>query len=370
MIDFSSALYLGIRHPSWSLRPWQALSAGKPAALAGPENACETAQSLAALIGCEQGVLLPSTLHAFWDLFGSLPERVGAIYMDTGAYPVIRWGIERAAYRGLRVRRFQHYNAEALRDHLEQDAQRGLKPAVVVDGFCPACGRSAPIKAYQQCILPHGGYLIIDDTQALGILGRRNEPNIPYGRGGGGTLQWSGIQANNVITVSSLAKGFGVPVAVLTGSHDIVRWFKTKSKTRVHCSPPSVAVIRAAEHALAVNEKFGDDIRQRLAQHVRYFRSAVKEVGLSATGGLFPVQTLVPVPWLDVPTLHHHLLSLGVRTVLHQARNGQSPHLSFSITALHSVVDINCAADALDLAVHKAKGKPLKPEVRYEIRTQ
>ena len=67
MIDFTSALYLGLHHPSWALRQWSQFTTGVPAALASPPDAQVVAKELAALQGCEWGLLGPSTLHLFWD---------------------------------------------------------------------------------------------------------------------------------------------------------------------------------------------------------------------------------------------------------------------------------------------------------------
>jgi len=39
VLDFTSALYLGLRHPSGSLRPWARFTLGVPAALAAPPEA-------------------------------------------------------------------------------------------------------------------------------------------------------------------------------------------------------------------------------------------------------------------------------------------------------------------------------------------
>src|SRR5690349_17762756 len=110
MPDFTSALYLGLRHPIASLAPWPALSSGRPAALGESRDVAELAASFASLAGCEAGVLLPSTLHLFFDLFASLPRR-STYFVDAGAYPVARWGVERVAARGSAVRTFAHYDA-------------------------------------------------------------------------------------------------------------------------------------------------------------------------------------------------------------------------------------------------------------------
>jgi hypothetical protein len=255
MLDFTSALYLGLRHASWSLRPWAQLTTGAPAALVAPPGARAVADALAALQGCQRGTLAPSTLHLFWDLFGMLPNHGVAIYISGGTYPIARWGVERAAARGVPVRSFPHHDAAALWRQLQRDASRQLRPVVVADGLCPDCGAPAPVAAYLENVRAFGGLLILDDTQALGVLGSAPKPDAPYGHDGGGSLPWSGVGGPDVLVGSSLAKGFGVPVAVLAGSETMIGRFKATSETRVHCSPPSLAVIHAAEGALEVNRR-------------------------------------------------------------------------------------------------------------------
>lgn len=360
MLDFTSALYLGMRHASWSLDSWASLTGGRPAALASPPGAREVAQRLAALQGCEQALLAPSTLHLFWDLFGVLSGGKVAIYLDAGVYPIARWGAERAAARGVPVREFPHHNAQALLKQLKQDAAGGRKPLVVADGFCPGCGKLIPVADYLECARAYGGCLIVDDTQSLGILGHSPERDTPYGRGGGGTRPWSKVSGPDMVLVSSLAKGFGVPVAVLSGSKRLIRYFESKSETRVHTSPPSVAVINAARRALDLNDDQGDHLRLRLASLVSHFRRQLRKAGFISTGGLFPVQTLAHMGGLDPATLHEKLLRDGVRTVLHQTRDSDGARMSFIITARHSADDIRYAVEALARVARNERTQSMK----------
>ena len=61
MLDFTSSLYLGLRHPSAGLRPWEALTLGRPAALRPPPGAAEVGIRLADLQGCEASTLLTTS---------------------------------------------------------------------------------------------------------------------------------------------------------------------------------------------------------------------------------------------------------------------------------------------------------------------
>jgi 8-amino-7-oxononanoate synthase len=347
MLDFTSALYLGMRHAHHSLRPWLELTTGRPAALDTPREAERVAHHAARLVGCEQATLGTSTLHLFWDLFDMLARDSIAVYTDAGAYPIARWGIERAIARGVPTTDFQSHDAAALADAVDRCRGSGLRPVVVTDGLCPATGEAAPLPEYLRLVRAERGYLVIDDTQALGVLGYHPAPKAPYGWGGAGTPAWYGIKGPELIIVSSLAKAFGAPLASIAGSALLIAKFKQSSSTRVHCSPPSLAAIAAAERALVINATRGDQIRAHLLRLVQRFRDQLKELGLGAAGGIFPVQTLRPIQNLEMDRLHHRLLRLGVKTVLHRISNARDAGLSFLITGRHTPADIDAGINAL-----------------------
>jgi 8-amino-7-oxononanoate synthase len=347
MLDFTSALYLGFRHAHDALPPWTQLTTGRPAALEPAPEAVVLAQDLAQLLGCERAVLVPSTLHLFWDLFDVLAHDRIAIYVDAGTYPIARYGVERAAAKGVPTSTFPGHDPAALASLLQRDRATGRRPVVVADGLCTATGRTAPLADYLKLIRGWNGYLVVDDTQAFGILGANPAPAAPYGRGGAGTPACRALTGPGLIIGSSLAKGFGAPLAVLAGSAEVIAKFEGLSGTRVHSSPPSLAVISAAQRALAINERQGDHLRNRLANLVRHFREGLRQIGLGACGGLFPFQTLHVVPGLDPRPLHRRLLSLGVRAVLRSARHLPGAAVSFLITVLHTRADIDRCVEAL-----------------------
>jgi 8-amino-7-oxononanoate synthase len=349
MLDFTSALYLGLRHPSASLEPWDQLTTGRPLALLTSQSQRTLGKALANLVGCERATLGSSTLHLFWDLFGMLDRR-HAIYMDAGVYPIGRWGVERAAARRIPVQVFSHYDGEALRRALERSARQRLRPVVVADGFCPGCGQPAPIAAWLQIVQQTGGLLVLDDTQALGILGLSPCTETPLGSGGGGSLRYYNVLHPNVLLISSLAKAFGAPLAMLAGSKAMVQTFEARSETRMHTSPPSRAAIHAARHALEINHAHGDNLRQRLTRLLRRFRNRLGRTGLQAIGGSFPVQTLLPSPGTDAVATQESLLRSGIRTVARHARYGQESRITLLITARHTLADIDRAVAAIEEA--------------------
>ena len=142
MLDFTSALYLDLRHAHGALQPWAQLTTGRPAALEPAPKAVALAQDLARLLGCERAVLAPSTLHLFRDLFDVLARDRIAIYTDAGTYPIARYGVERAAREGRADIIFPVHDPAALASLLQRDRATGRRPVVVTDGLCTATGRT------------------------------------------------------------------------------------------------------------------------------------------------------------------------------------------------------------------------------------
>lgn len=349
MVDLTSSLYLGLRHGSSAGPRWTRLTTGVPAALAEAPEASTVAAGLAGLTGTKAVTLATSTLHAFWDLFPVLGTR--QILMDAGTYPIARWGAERAHCAGAAVSTFRHHDLAALRKAVATAG--GVSPVVLTDGLCPGCGEVAPVAGYLQVARAVGGSVVIDDTQALGLLGAPAAGH-PYGRGGGGTARWQQLADPRLIIVASLAKGLGVPIAMVAGSRPIVHRYQAKAETRVHCSPPSNAHLSAADHALRVNAAQGDALRRHLAHLVTRFRAALEARRVPLIPGLFPVQTVRPGCGIDVQTVHRRLDELGVRTVLHRPRCGPGLALSFLFTAVHQDADVDRAVHALDVTLAEA----------------
>ncbi|MES2256932.1 MAG: aminotransferase class I/II-fold pyridoxal phosphate-dependent enzyme [Pseudomonadota bacterium] len=334
--DFSSALYLGLRHPAAALGEWNALTLGKPAALREPPGELALARELALLQGCAAAVVLPSTLHLYWDLFGMLARDPVVLLIDGAAYPIARWGAQRAALLGVPVCRFRHGDAMQARSLARHWLQSGRRPLILADGYCPGSECLPPLAAYAEIAQSGAGCLVLDDTQVLGVLG----PD------GGGSVPLHGLGGAPVLAGASLAKGFGAPLAVLSGSAALLERFDAHSQTRRHCSPASAAAIAAALRALRLNRGYGGQLRRELGQRVRQFRNALRRAGIACRGGMFPVQAVPLLPSTDGPRLHAALRRGGVEAVLQSS--GRHMALAFLLRADHAPDDVMLATAALE----------------------
>ena len=140
--------------------------------------------------------------------------------------------------------------------------------------------------------------MLVDDTQAVGILGESANDSCPYGIGGGGSLRHEAIHSDEVVVVNSLAKAFGVPVSRWWAEvGQSFRWLRSSGLMRTHGSPPSVAEIGAAAQAIQQNRRHGETLRARLAHNVAHLRRGLNQLGIVANRSLFPVQ---PSPGLHL----------------------------------------------------------------------
>jgi len=337
MADFCSALYLGMRHSARMLPDWPRLTLGKPAALQEPDGALELASELAALQSCEAALLMPTTLHLFWDLFRMLAADAArrVLLVDSGAYPIARWGAQQAVAMGVPLQVFAHGDAEVAARLAQSWGRRGRRPVLLADGYCPGASRAPPLAEYARIAQLHGGCLVLDDTQVLGVSGVA----------GGGSLSAHGISDAEVLIGASLAKGFGTPLAVLAGSLGAMERMAATSLTRRHCSPPSMAAIAAGRNALRINRACGDSLRARLARRVAQLRDELAGRGVACSGGAFPVQTVHLPARAKLEQVHAALAGEDVHAVAQPSAGGGA--LSFLLRADHGEQDVSHAAAAL-----------------------
>jgi 8-amino-7-oxononanoate synthase len=297
-------------------------------------------------MGCSAAILGTSTLHIFWDLFCILCRRQSAILIVGEIYPIALWGIERAAALGAPVVRVVAHEPGRVSRCAQEWSHRGIRPIIVTDGIFLPEGCIAPLRSYARIAAASGGLLVIDDTQGLGILGKDPTVSSPYGRGGGGSFRFHDLTGPHLVGVCSLAKAFGVPIAVLAGSSPMVRAFASKSDTRRHSSPPSMAALAAGIRAIKINRRCGEHLRVRLLDNIRRFRDMLGGAGLQPAGGVMPVQTLGFGPE-EARAVQVGLTRAGIRALVAPEPVLGGGRIIFVITAKHQPIDVERAALAL-----------------------
>lgn len=149
-------------------------------------------------------------------------------------------------------------------------------------------------------------------------------------------MTWLGLQAPcAVTTVTSLAKSFGAPLAVIAGQpHHVGAAFE--GATQLYSSPPTAPELMAAKAGLDINAHWGDRLRALLWDLVATFRQPLAHTGLLPRQP-FPVQPLGPMAPDQAEAIRRRLAAEGVRTVVQRRHDDpESASLVVAITTMHS----------------------------------
>lgn len=332
MLDFTSAAYLGLRHGADRLSAWPAIALSQPASLHEPPLLVQVGRAVARLQGAEDGVAGPSSLVLAMDALGpALPDAPCRVLVDAGCYPVLRWA---AMQQGLRPLEVGHHAPLALM-HTLRTVAPGMRPILATDGLCMGCGRTAPLGAYASIVAERGGFVLVDDTQALGLLG-------PVGAG----TPAAGAPYGSLLRLASLSKAFNVPIAVLAGSRASIARFRDASASRLYCGPPSIPNALAAMRAVMLNARIGGRLRDALGRRIALFRTACAAFGVALGTGKLPVQTVVGAAG-DAATLVARLAASGLRAFASRSFHDDTAQLRLIITVAHQPSELWLAARLL-----------------------
>lgn len=334
--DFTSALFLAQRHPSGGIRPWKELTAGVPAALRELPESSQLAAAVAGRQHAPSGLIARSALHGLMDILEILPRPGDRLLVDEGAYPLARWACWAAESRGVRVTIFPH--------RLPPAGPTPGRTWVVTDGWCQGCSLPAPLAKMHDLVRGTGGRVIVDDSLAFGVLGRRQSGANPFGDGSG-TVRWSGLGHDGFLWLASLAKAYGTPVTVITGDREAIRAVARSGGNRLYSSPPSAADLGAGLDALA--DGGGTDRRARLRRRTQWLRRAFSSLGLPPQGRCFPI---VGTRVESLELARHWQRKLAERqlqTLVQLPRCHSNPILSAVVRADHTQSDLDHLVRAL-----------------------
>ena len=204
MPDFTSALFLDRRHDSAGLGGWPALTSGRPAAAEESPAAAALGRRVARAAWCRRRRSSTARHCTRSSTSCRLLARPGTVVLlDRAAYPLARTAAL-AVGGTVPVGTFSHHDGPGLVAAADRSRRR---PVVVTDGWCSGCSRPAPLPGLERVARDRGGVLVVDDTQAVGVLGGRAARHPPFGRGGGGTFRWLGAAPGGAVQVAVPGQG-------------------------------------------------------------------------------------------------------------------------------------------------------------------
>ena len=241
-------------------------------------------QTISRFFGTDDTILYTSCFDANGGLFETILGPEDAVISDALNHASIIDGI-----RLCKAQRHRYPNSdmEALEKILKstQDCRTRL---IATDGAFSMDGYIAKIDEITALAERFDALLMVDDSHATGFLG-------PTGRG---SAEYHGVMDKVDVFTSTLGKALGGGSGgFTTGRQEIIDLLRQRSRPYLFSNtlPPALvaASIRVFEKLSATTE-----LRDRLEENTRYFRSAMTDAGFDIKPGEHPI---VPVMLYDAP---------------------------------------------------------------------
>ncbi len=258
-------------------------------------------QTISRFFGTDDTILYTSCFDANGGLFETILGPEDAVISDALNHASIIDGI-----RLCKAQRHRYPNSDmdALEEILKstQDCRTRL---IATDGAFSMDGYIAKIDKITALAERYDALVMVDDSHATGFLG-------PTGRG---SAEYHGVMDKVDIFTSTLGKALGGGSGgFTTGRQEIIDLLRQRSRPYLFSNtlPPALvaASIRVFEKLSASTE-----LRDRLEENTRYFRSAMTDAGFDIKPGEHPI---VPVMLYDAPLAQEfaaNLLEEGIYVI-------------------------------------------------------
>jgi glycine C-acetyltransferase len=293
----------------------------------------------------DDAILYASCWNANEACFATLTGPEDAIVSDELNHASIIDGIRLAKARRYIYRHNEMADLEAKLSHARSEGARFV--LAITDGVFSMEGELAPLPEIIAACDRHGALLVVDDSHATGLLGKR----------GRGTAEELGVWGKVPVHTGTLGKAMGSAMGgYVTGPRPVVDTLRQRSRPYLFSNSLAPAVVGAAMEAFRM---VMEDPSYTLAvqTNARYFRDRMAAAGFQIPHGMHPIVPIIVGDTALALAMGKDLLGRGVYVsgfgypVVPQ---GQA-RLRAQISGAHTREDLNRAVDAF-VAVARQHG--------------
>jgi glycine C-acetyltransferase len=282
VLNFCSNNYLGLaNHPKLIEAAAAALhkygvGPGAVRSIAGTmEIHTELEQRLAKFKGVEAAIVLQSGFSANTAVIPVLVGKEDLILSDALNHASI---IDGSRLSGARIERYTHADVADLERMIKENAGTYRRALVITDGVFSMDGDMAPLDKIYEVTKRYGIMLMVDDAHGEGVVGR----------GGRGIVDHFGLHGKVDVEVGTLSKAFGVVGGIVAGSAKVIEWVRQRGRPFLFSSATPPADVAACIASVDLLES-STELVDRLWENARYFKAALKEMGLNTGSSVTPI---------------------------------------------------------------------------------
>src|SRR5438874_4627712 len=234
--------------------------------------------ALTEFLGTEDTILYSSCFDANGGIFEALFDERDAIISDALNHASIIDGV-----RLCKARRYRYANRDMqeLEQHLKESAAARFR-IIVTDGVFSMDGYMAPLRDICDLAERHNALVMVDDSHAVGFVGEN----------GRGTHEHHGVMGRIDAITGTLGKALGgASGGYVSGRRELVAMLRQRSRPYLFSNSVAPPIAAASLKVLDLLRTAGD-LRQRLADNTKLFRSRMAEEEFDILPGDHPI---VPV---------------------------------------------------------------------------
>ncbi|WP_368884508.1 8-amino-7-oxononanoate synthase [Providencia vermicola] len=337
-LNFSGNDYLGLSHHPKVIEAWQQGAAQYGTGSGGSGHvtgfSCAHYQlenALSEWLGYPRALLFISGFAANQAVITALMTQDDRILADKLSHASI---LEAAMLSRATLRRFTHNNPLSLEKLLAPPAKG--KTLVITEGVFSMDGDCAPLTELQRLATQHNAWLMVDDAHGIGVRGRE----------GRGSCDVDGIKPELLIV--TFGKAFGLSGAAVLCGEATADYFIQAARHLIYSTsmPPAQAIALSAALQQIRN---ADDERERLNQHIAYFRKNSQLSGMQLANSSMAIQPLIVGDNDDSIQLSNYLRQKGlwVQAIRPPTVPPGSARLRITLSAAHRQQDIDQLLEAL-----------------------
>ena len=232
---------------------------------------------VAAFAGCEDAILYAAAFDANGGVFEPLLGPEDAIISDALNHASIIDGV-----RLCKARRYRYANSDMsdLETQLKQARADGARHVLIVtDGVFSMDGYIADLKSIVGLAKQYDALTMVDDCHAHGFMGAK----------GRGTPEHCGVLGEIDIITGTFGKALGGAMGGFTAARkEIIDMLRQRSRPYLFSNSLAPAIAGASLKALDMVAE-GDDLRARLVDNAKRFRTGMSEAGFDLLPGEHPI---------------------------------------------------------------------------------
>lgn len=292
-------------------------------------------KKISEFLGMEDTILYTSCFDANGGLFETLLSEDDAIVSDELNHASIIDGI-----RLSKAQRYRYKNCDMkdLEEKLKEAKSNNAKNILVAtDGVFSMDGFIAPLKDICDLSEKYGAMVMVDDSHAVGFMGRH----------GKGTHEYNDVMGRVDIITGTLGKALGGASGGYTSARqEIVDLLRQRSRPYLFSNTVAPNIVAAS---LKVFDMLSTttQLRDKLEDNTKYFREKIKAAGFNIKDGIHPIVPIMLGDAVLAQTMAAKMLEKGVYVIgfFFPVVPKGTARIRVQISAAHSKEDLDFAVE-------------------------